>query len=80
MHAMTQKEFQEIRDQRYTIITFELGRRRSTYGGLGLARLMREIGYANKARLRYVIFTEEEIQAGKIDIGRWDMAYFYDRI
>jgi len=77
---MTQKEFQEIRDQRFTIVTFDLGRRKSTYGGLGLRKLIREIANANKARFRYVIFTEEEIQAGKIDIARWDMAYFYDRI
>jgi hypothetical protein len=77
MHACTQKQFNEIRDQRFTLITFENGRRKSTYGGLGISRLLTEINKANRVGFEYLILTEEE--ALKIDISQWDKRYFYSK-
>lgn len=42
-HAITMNRFKEIRDNRYTVITFKDGKRLLTYGNLSMDSAMSEV-------------------------------------
>jgi hypothetical protein len=69
-HATTQKQFNEIRDTRYTVIRFKGNKRVSTYMGLNIQGLQKEVLGATKTGSTCLVFEGENAPKH----SSWDLA------
>ena len=82
MYRFTEKMFKEVKAERFTVITFENGRRVSTFGGLHLLDAVKEVMKVQGTTRNVLLAKQETVEAWEKETGKrthlWEQEAFAD--
>ena len=75
-HRFKKRQYEEVRDQAYTLITFKDGKRLLTYSGLSMPHLVHEIMKSNGRGYVLLVFKEGDIKGSACN--SWELDWFLE--